>query len=40
MPIVKVSNQTGKCVSVVNYEDHTQYSCNNLPKKYERQVVR
>jgi len=31
---VLVSNSTGECVKVINYTDDTNYTCDNLPPKY------
>ena len=33
IPDVHVSHSTGQCVKVINYEE-TDYTCDNLPSKY------
>jgi hypothetical protein len=34
MPDVLVSNSTGECVDVFNYREKDQYTCQNLPDRY------
>ena len=34
MPDVHVSNSTGECVKVINYDDRFDYTCQTLPEKY------
>jgi hypothetical protein len=31
---VLVSNSTGECVDVFNYREKDQYTCQNLPDRY------
>ena len=34
LPDVHFSNSTQECVTVVNYAEHHNYSCEHLPNKY------
>lgn len=34
MPDVHVSNSTGECVKVINYDERFDYTCESLPEKY------
>lgn len=34
MPDVYVSNSTGNCVKVINYDERFDYNCSNYPSKY------
>lgn len=34
MPDVHISNSTGECVRVVNYDARFDYTCQNYPDKY------
>ena len=34
MPDVHVSHSTGECVEVINYDERFDYTCENLPDKY------
>lgn len=34
IPEVQMSYSTGECVKVINYDEDTKYSCENLPSKY------
>ena len=34
MPDVHISHSTGECVEVINYDERFDYTCENLPKKY------
>ena len=34
MPDVHVSNATGECVKVINYDQRFDYTCENYPEKY------
>ena len=34
MPDVWVSYSTGECVTVVNYDEGDNYSCENMPTKF------
>jgi len=34
IPDVHTSNSTGECVTVINYDEDDQFSCENLPPKY------
>lgn len=34
MPDVHVSNTTGECVKVINYDQRFDYTCENYPQKY------
>ena len=40
MPDVYVSNSTGECVKVINYDERFDYTCENLPEKYNRVWVK
>lgn len=40
MPDVYVSYSTGECVKVLNYVEEDQYSCENLPSKYNQVWVK
>lgn len=40
MPDVHVSNSTGECVKVINYDERFDYTCENLPKKYNHVWVK
>ena len=39
MPIVQISYSQGHCVKVIEFTDEKQYSCENLPPKYEHEWV-
>lgn len=39
MPIVKESYSTAECVEVMNFKEGDNYTCENLPKKYEHMWV-
>ena len=34
MPDVDMSYSTGECVDVINYDERFNYTCENLPEKY------
>lgn len=34
MPDVHMSYSSGECVNVINYDDRFDYTCENLPDKY------
>ena len=34
MPDVHISHSTGECVEVINYDERFNYTCENLPEKY------
>lgn len=34
MPDVHISHSTGECVEVINYDERFDYTCKNLPSKY------
>ena len=34
IPDVRVSHSTNECVTVINYEEDDQYSCTDMPSKY------
>ena len=34
MPDVHMSHSSGECVNVINYDDRFDYTCENLPDKY------
>lgn len=34
MPDVHISNTTGECVKVINYDERFDYTCENYPSKY------
>jgi len=36
IPDVWVSYSTGECVTVVNYDEADNYSCENMPTKFNR----
>ena len=38
-PDVHVSNETNKCVKVINYNNEG-YSCNNMPERYNHVWVK
>ena len=40
MPDVYVSNSTGECVEVINYDEKFDYTCENLPEKYNHVWVK
>lgn len=40
MPDVLVSNSTGECVEVFNYDEDDHYTCQNPPKRYNHIWVR
>jgi hypothetical protein len=40
MPDVYWSNTTNECVGVVNYAKNDDYSCENLPSKYNKVWVK
>jgi len=40
MPDVYWSNTTNECVGVVNYANGDDYSCNDLPSKYNKVWVK
>lgn len=40
LPDVHVSNSTQECVGVVNYAEGDDYSCQNLPTKYNHVWVK
>ena len=40
MPDVWVSYSTGECVQVLNYADGDNYSCENMPSKYNHVWVK
>lgn len=40
MPDVHVSNSTGECVEVINYDPEHEYTCDNLPEKYNHVWVK
>lgn len=40
IPDVMVSYETRQCVEVINYSDSTNYSCENMPSKYNHVWVK
>ena len=40
MPDVHVSHSTGECVKVINYDERFDYTCENLPEKYNHVWVK
>jgi hypothetical protein len=40
MPDVHVSNSTGECVKVINYDERFIYNCSNYPSKYNHVWVK
>ena len=40
MPDIYWSNTTNECVGVVNYANGDDYSCNDLPSKYNKVWVK
>lgn len=40
MPDVHVSHSTGECVKVINYDERFDYTCDNLPEKYNHVWVK
>jgi len=40
MPDVYVSHSTGECVKVINYDERFDYTCENLPEKYNHVWVK
>tara|TARA_A100001015_G_scaffold320503_1_gene447114 strand:+ start:2245 stop:2475 length:231 start_codon:yes stop_codon:yes gene_type:complete len=34
IPDVHISNSTGECVKVINYDERFDYNCENYPSKY------
>lgn len=40
IPDVHVSNSTGECVEVINYDKRFDYNCSNYPSKYNHVWVK
>ena len=40
IPDVNFSHSTGDCVEVINYEEGDNYSCENLPSKFNHVWVK
>ena len=40
LPDVHVSHSTGECVEVINYDERFNYTCENLPEKYNHVWVK
>lgn len=40
IPDVHVSNSTGECVEVINWNEEDNYSCEELPSKYNHVWVK
>tara|TARA_B100001057_G_C22117824_1_gene669598 strand:+ start:189 stop:401 length:213 start_codon:yes stop_codon:yes gene_type:complete len=40
LPDVHVSHLSGECVKVINYSDNDNYTCDNLPSKYQQVWVK
>lgn len=39
-PDVHISHSTGECVKVLNYAEDDQYTCEDLPSKYNKVWVK
>ena len=40
IPDVLISNSTGECINVYNYREDDNYTCRNLPSKYNHVWVK
>lgn len=40
IPEVQMSHSTGECVKVINYKESDNYTCENLPSRYNHVWVK
>lgn len=40
IPEVQMSHSTGECVKVINYKEKDNYTCDNLPTRYNHVWVK
>lgn len=40
IPEVQMSHSTGECVKVINYKERDNYTCENLPSRYNHVWVK
>lgn len=40
IPEVQMSHSTGECVKVINYKEKDNYTCENLPSRYNHVWVK
>ena len=40
VPEVQISHSTGECVKVINFKESHNYTCDNLPSRYDHVWVK